>query len=281
MESPEISAQKIYIGPSLPVKTDQSLLTLNGANPFAGTLAVSGTAFFGAPTNIGFARGVVNIGPAIPPFQPGIPTLGLDVTGGTQHTGYMNNLGLSNFFGASNNTGIWNAIGIKNMIGLFSRVGKAVEVGGKTAAEPKNTTAALAQTLPSAFGTLAGNWNYNGASLALLHTHSDARLKTNRQPLTNSLSRVLALQGVTFEWTHWDQKRTFPGTQMGFIAQEVEKVCPEVVIDSKIHDENGNRIDVKGVKYENLVALLVEAIKEQNTRIEHLESCLQRLESSQ
>ena len=280
MEAPEISAQKIYIGPSLPVKTDQSLLTLDGANPFSGTLAVSGTAFFGAPTNIGFARGVVNIGPAIPPFSPGIPTLGLDVTAGTQHTGYMNNLGLSNFFGASNNTGIWNAIGIKNMIGMFSRVGKAVEVGGKTAAEPKNSTAALKQTLPSPNGDLLGFWKNNGTPLSLLHSHSDARLKTNVQPITSALSKVLALQGVTFEWTHWDQKRTYPGTQIGFISQEVEKVVPEVVIDSTIDGNDGNRMEVKGVKYENLVALLVEAIKEQNTRIEHLESCLQRLEES-
>lgn len=280
MESSEISAQKIYIGPSLPVKTDQSLLTLDGANPFAGTLAVSGTAFFGAPTNVGFARAVVNIGPSIPPFTPGIPTLGLDVTGGTQHTGYMNNLALSNFFGVSNNTGLWNAIGVKNMIGLFSRTGKAVEVGGKTAAEPKNTTAALKQSLPSPAGTLSGFWTYNGAPLALLHSHSDARLKTNVQPITSALTKVLALQGVTFEWTHWDQKRTFPGTQIGFIAQEVEKVVPEVVIDNTIDDNSGNRMEVKGVKYENLVALLVEAIKEQNTRIEHLESCLQRLEES-
>lgn len=280
MEAPEISAQKIYIGPSLPIKTDQSLLTLDGGNPFSGTLAVSGTAFFGAPTNIGFARGVVNIGPAIPPFNPSIPTLGLDVTAGTQHTGYMNNIGLSNFFGASNNTGIWNAIGIKNMLGIFSRIGKAVEVGGKTAAEPKNTTAALKQTLPSPSGDLLGYWKYNGAPLALLHIHSDARLKDNVQPITSALSKVLALQGVTFEWNHWDQKRTYPGTQIGFVAQEVEKVVPEVVIDSTIDGNDGNRMEVKGVKYENLVALLVEAIKEQNTRIEHLESCLQRLEES-
>ena len=280
MESPEISAQKIYIGPSLPIKTDQSLLTVDGLNPFAGTLAVSGTAFFGAPTNIGFARGVVNIGPAIPPFNPGIPTLGLDVTAGTQHTGYMNNLGLSNFFGASNNTGIWNAIGIKNMLGLFSRVGKAVEVGGKTAAEPKNTTAALAQTLTSAFGTLAGNWNYNFQSLNDLHTHSDIKLKTNVKPITSALSKVLTLRGVTFEWTHYRKKRQNPGTRIGFIAQEVEKVIPEAVIDTKIDDSDGNSMDVKGVQYDKLVALLVEAIKEQNTRIEHLESCLQHLESS-
>jgi|TARA_R100000030_G_scaffold7152_2_gene4965 hypothetical protein len=281
MEAPEISSQKVYIGPTIPLKTDQSLLTLNGKIPFDGTLAVSGTAFFGAPTNIGFARAVVNIGPAIPPFSPGIPTLGLDVTGGTQHTGYMNNLGLSNFFGVSNNTGLWNAIGIKNMIGLFSRVGKAVEVGGKTAAEPKNTTAALKQTLPSPSGDLVGFWKFNGTPLAFLHSHSDARLKTNVKPLTSSLSKVLALQGVTFDWTHWDQKRNYPGTQIGFIAQEVEKVVPEVVIDSTIDGNDGKRMEVKGVKYENLVALLVEAIKEQNTRIEHLESCLQRLESSQ
>lgn len=280
MESPEISAQKIYIGPSLPFKTDQSLLTLDGLNPFAGTLAVSGTAFFGAPTNIGFARGVVNIGPAIPPFNPGIPTLGLDVTGGTQHTGYMNNIGLSNFFGASNNTGIWNAIGIKNMIGLFSRVGAAVEVGGKVAAEPANVTAALATTLPSGVGSLFGNWTYNFSSLNDLHNHSDIKLKTNVKPMTGALSKVLALQGVTFEWTHCQKKRENPGTRIGFIAQEVEKVIPEAVIDTKIDDSDGNAMDVKGVQYDKLVALLVEAIKEQNTRIEHLESCLQNLESS-
>lgn len=281
MEAPEISSQKVYIGPSIPVKLDQSALTLNGKIPFDGTLAVAGTAFFGAPTNVGFARAVVNIGPSIPPFSPGIPTLGLDVTAGTHHTGYMNNLALSNFFGVSNNTGVWNAIGIKNMIGLFSRVGKAVEVGGKTAAEPKNTTAALKQTLPSPSGDLLGYWKYNGSPLNLLHSHSDARLKDNVQPITSALSKILALQGVTFEWNHWDQKRTYPGTQIGFIAQEVEKVVPEVVIDSTIDDNDGNRMEVKGVKYENLVALLVEAIKEQNTRIEYLESCLQRLESSQ
>lgn len=280
MESPEISAQKIYIGPSLPFKTDQSLLTLDGLNPFAGTLAVSGTAFFGAPTNIGFARGVVNIGPAIPPFNPGIPTLGLDVTGGTQHTGYMNNLGLSNFFGASNNTGIWNAIGIKNMIGLFSRVGAAVEVGGKVAAEPANITAALATTLPSGAGNLFGDWKYNFTPLSYLHSPSDIKLKTNVKPMTGALSKVLALQGVTFEWTHCQKKRENPGTRIGFIAQEVEKVIPEVVIDTKIDDSDGNAMDVKGVQYDKLVALLVEAIKEQNTRIEHLESCLQHLESS-
>ena len=281
MEAPEISSQKVYIGPSIPVKLDQSALTLNGKIPFDGTLAVAGTAFFGAPTNIGFARAVVNIGPSIPPFSPGIPTLGLDVTAGTHHTGYMNNLALSNFFGVSNNTGLWNAVGIKNMIGLFSRTGKAVEVGGKTAAEPNNTTAALKQTLPSPAGDLLGFWKYNGSPLNLLHSHSDARLKDNVQPITSALSKILALQGVTFEWNHWDQKRTYPGTQIGFIAQEVEKVVPEVVIDSTIDDNDGNRMEVKGVKYENLVALLVEAIKEQNTRIEYLESCLQRLESSQ
>ena len=281
MEAPEISSQKVYIGPSIPVKLDQSALTLNGKIPFDGTLAVAGTAFFGAPTNIGFARAVVNIGPSIPPFSPGIPTLGLDVTAGTHHTGYMNNLALSNFFGVSNNTGLWNAVGIKNMIGLFSRTGKAVEVGGKTAAEPNNTTAALKQTLPSPAGDLLGFWKYNGSPLNLLHSHSDARLKDNVQPITSALSKILALQGVTFEWNHWEQKRTYPGTQIGFIAQEVEKVVPEVVIDSTIDDNDGNRMEVKGVKYENLVALLVEAIKEQNTRIEYLESCLQRLESSQ
>ena len=69
----ELSTGKLYVGPEIPARLDQSALTLNGENPFAGTLAVCGPAFFGAPTNFGFARAAVNIGPALPPFVPGIP----------------------------------------------------------------------------------------------------------------------------------------------------------------------------------------------------------------
>jgi hypothetical protein len=159
----ELSAGKVYIGPELPARLDQSALTLDDdANPFSGTLACVGPAFFGAPTNIGFARAVVNVGPAIPPMIPGIPSLGLEVTGGTHHQGYMNNFGLSNMFGISNTLGILNKIGINNAIGLSNRMGYNVAVGGETNVQPIQNDAALGKTSACPLYTHHGNMYVNG-----------------------------------------------------------------------------------------------------------------------
>ena len=172
----ELSAGKVYIGPEIPLRLDQSTLTLDDeANPFSGTLSCVGPAFFGAPTNIGFARAAVNIGPAIPPFSPGIPTLGLDVTAGTQHTGYMNNLGLSNFFGMSNKVGILNKLGVNNALGLSNRMGYNVAVGGETNAQPVQNDASPGKTSASPlykhFGnmTVSGNFSAGSKSFEIDH----------------------------------------------------------------------------------------------------------------
>jgi len=58
------------------------------------------------------------------------------------------------------------------------------------------------------------------------------------------------------------------------IAQDTEKVVPEVVINTTIDADR----EVKGIMYENLVGLLVEAIKEQNKRIDNLEQCIATLQ---
>jgi hypothetical protein len=55
-------------------------------------------------------------------------------------------------------------------------------------------------------------------------TSSDGRLKTNVQPLDHALDRLLALRGVTFEYTHPDNGMHPKGTLTGFVAQEVEPV---------------------------------------------------------
>lgn len=102
---------------------------------------------------------------------------------------------------------------------------------------------------------------------------SDIRYKTNIRTLENALDKVKALRGVYF---NWDQK-SFPdknfsdNTELGFIAQEVEKVLPEVV--SKDKTTEGYR----SVKYDKVVALLVEAIKEQQKQIDSLRSEVNRL----
>ena len=81
---------------------------------------------------------------------------------------------------------------------------------------------------------------------------SDSRLKHNIQTLTNALDKVKQLRGVTYDWIDEDGP-----TRIGFIAQEVESVVPELTFVNNNSPEN-----YMGVHYENTVALLVEAIKE-------------------
>ncbi len=95
---------------------------------------------------------------------------------------------------------------------------------------------------------------------------SDLRFKTNITPIENPLQKVLKLRGVNFDWN----KNAFPersfseSKAIGFIAQEVEKVLPEVVQTEKTAE------GYKAVQYDKVVALLVEAIKEQQKQIDGL-----------
>jgi hypothetical protein len=108
-------------------------------------------------------------------------------------------------------------------------------------------------------------WNEGGATFAgritapSLALVSDERFKTNIHPLDNPLAQVLALRGVSYEWK---DKVRGEGRQIGFIAQEIEKVLPELVIT--------NADGYKSVQYQNLVPVLVEAIKQQQAQIEQL-----------
>jgi hypothetical protein len=102
---------------------------------------------------------------------------------------------------------------------------------------------------------------------------SDARYKTNIATLPNALDAILNLRGVTYDW----KKSDFPtmnfseGRQIGFVAQEVEKILPELVTT----DANG----YKSVAYANVVPVLVEAVKTQQKKIDTLETKNAELEA--
>jgi hypothetical protein len=102
---------------------------------------------------------------------------------------------------------------------------------------------------------------------------SDARYKTNIRPVTHALDKVKALQGVYFNWNQkeFPQKDFGSQNELGFIAQEVEKIVPEVVTREKNNEE------YRAVKYDKVVALLVEAIKEQQKQIEELQKKVNEL----
>ncbi len=107
-----------------------------------------------------------------------------------------------------------------------------------------------------------GNSYFNGTGSWSSGTiWSDARLKTNIVSVSGAVDKVMSLHGVTFDYRKADfPERNFPeGKQLGFIAQEVEKIVPEVVVT--------NSDGYKAVAYQNLTALLTEAIKEQQGTI--------------
>jgi hypothetical protein len=97
--------------------------------------------------------------------------------------------------------------------------------------------------------------------------YSDLRLKANIKTIDNALSKVQAIRGVTYNRTDIEKDRRYAGV----IAQEVEAVLPEVVIE----DNAG----IKTVAYGNMVGLLIEAIKEQQTQIEELKAEVKALKA--
>jgi hypothetical protein len=112
-------------------------------------------------------------------------------------------------------------------------------------------TAAPSQKFHVFNGTSNGTYTTTG----WVHS-SDKRLKTNITPLQNSLDKITHLTGVSYNWKNAPNSNS----QVGFIAQDVEKVFPEVVVV----DSDGNY----GMAYQNLVAPMVEAIKELNQKNE-------------
>jgi hypothetical protein len=100
---------------------------------------------------------------------------------------------------------------------------------------------------------------------------SDQRLKENVTNIANALNKLQTINGVEFDWTdaYISQHGGFDGTFMrkhdvGVIAQEIEAVMPEVVMQ---------RSDgYKAVKYEKIIALLIEAIKELKAEVDSLKN---------
>ena len=92
---------------------------------------------------------------------------------------------------------------------------------------------------------------------------SDIRLKDNVEVIKGSLDKIEGIRGVEFDWNEkspgWAKER---GHDVGVIAQEVQKVLPEVVVERKS--------GYLGVDYKRLIPLLVESIKELKQEVENL-----------
>jgi len=178
----------------------------------------------------------------------------------------LQTFGINNHFAITNQIGIHNGIGAHIITGLENLFGFKTGIGGQANAEPANASAAPSFDLSAIKGDLSGVWKYNGGNI-LTSGGSDIRLKKNIEPLTNSLDKVLQLQGVKYDWTEENKNQA----TIGLIAQDVEKVVPEVVVDYDMYS------DLKDIKYSHLTALLIEAVKEQQEQINTLKETVQEL----
>ena len=122
-------------------------------------------------------------------------------------------------------------------------------------------------TATSIFGGLA---TFNGG----FTTVSDRRIKESIVRIDNALALVNQLTGHYYNFKSFPNRSFSTGKQIGFIAQEVENVLPELVLESGLTIDGFN---VKTVKSLDIIPLLVEAIKEQQLQIETLKDQVQQL----
>ena len=108
-------------------------------------------------------------------------------------------------------------------------------------------------------GTLTQNYSF-----------SDERLKTDINEITSSesLEKIIGLSPVNFKWLN-PREEWVDKTQIGLIAQSVESIIPEVVREDYRLGSTGK---YKIVQYENLIPLLIGAIKELKAKVDALEN---------
>lgn len=111
-----------------------------------------------------------------------------------------------------------------------------------------------------------GSIAYNGGG-----DLSDVRYKKNIGPIQNALSKIINLNGVMFDWNRdkYPEEQFKEGKDIGLIAQDVEKVIPEVVLT----DSQGYKL----IEYQKLSALLIEGMKEQQKEVEDLKNQIEEL----
>jgi hypothetical protein len=110
-----------------------------------------------------------------------------------------------------------------------------------------------------------------GGNITAYGSPSDRRLKENIQPLTGALSKVMQLQGCTFDWKEDSIEHTMVEMRedIGFIADEVRNVFPEMV------REGGD--GYLALRDRGFSAILVEAMKEQQKEIDELKALVKQL----
>jgi len=172
------------------------------------------------------------------------------------------------------NTYLTSSTGVTSITGTTNQITASASTGSVTLSLPQSiNTGASVQFGSIGVGTAASGVSGEIRAIDNITAYytSDERLKTNVRKIENALDKVTQINGVVYDWndtykkSHGDVDGYFVrDDNSGVIAQEVEKVFPNVV---------GERQDgFKAVRYELLVPLLIEAIKDLKAEIESLKA---------
>jgi hypothetical protein len=137
----------------------------------------------------------------------------------------------------------------------------AITITNSTASTSK-TTGALIVT-----GGIGTSGDIFAGGDVVAYASSDRRLKDNIELISNPLQKINKIGGYSFEWNE-DKQNIYKGKDYGVIAQEIEEILPELVENR----DNG----YKAVKYDKLVSLLIEGIKDLSKQVEELNEKINR-----
>ena len=182
--------------------------------------------------------------------------------------------------GLSTNASATGGVTITNT-GVTSNVaGTGVTVSGATGAVTISIGQAVATSSNVQFNSLgvgmaasatAGRIDASGDIVA--YSTSDKNFKENITPIENPIEKIRMISGNTYDWkADMKEFHGFEGNDVGVIAQEIEAVLPQLVTTR----ETG----YKAVKYDKLVALLIEGIKAQQNQIDNLTIEIEKLKES-
>jgi hypothetical protein len=232
----------VVLGSTLDVN---SALTVSNNGVFTGT--VNASAGFNTGANVVVSTTLVRVGNT---------TVNSSITSSAIFTSGIVNAGNTTIAGFANvsgvlSTGNTTVTGFANVSGVFA-------AGNTTVTGFANVSGTL--TVVGNTTITTGKLTVNGdvTSTGSFDSTSDFRVKTNIRPIDNALDTVLKLDGVLYDRTDNNQK-----DQMGLIAQQILPHVPQVV--------NGNEQDGYTVSYPNLVALLIEAVKDLNKKVNSTE----------
>jgi hypothetical protein len=125
----------------------------------------------------------------------------------------------------------------------------------------------IGTNVPNAALDVVGDILFSGK----LSNLSDKRMKKNIMPFTNGLKDVLKLEPVEYQYNNlYDKNINDNQTHIGLIAQDVEKIAPYLTSEIKKQTETGI-MDLKAVKYNDIIMILINSIKELNQKIKSLE----------